>query len=190
MTDDRTQRVIWAAGAALIALPAVVLGFGAPVWLGVLLALVAALAVLLMAPIGPIRRAPRTPALKAVLRDAEPALVKLAELEQGRLRGPPEAIAASARRMIAEVRAEPGRLAAVQRMLAHYLPKAAEIAALHAALGDEPAHAARRAEIEALLTRLAQAFRDAEGALDAQDLRVIDTELKLMRDSLDEDFAR
>jgi hypothetical protein len=200
---EREDLPLLAGGAAaLLVLPAAVLGLGAPLWAGLALALAAfggfaalpaAQGALTLS--GPGVRAPLARSgLEAVQATAEPALERLAQaggrIAHGPTRTHVQALAQAGAAVLAEVRADPADLGLVQRFLTYYVPSAAQIADAYAALEEEGLAAPERlAALEALLGRLAQAGRRyAQVLLDAE-LQALQAEIDLVEAALREDLG-
>jgi hypothetical protein len=203
ISEERSRDLWFGALAAAIALPAAVIGFGAPLWLGLIIALVALAAVALIRPrlragvivegevVSPALATP----LKVALGDAAPAIARLEaaakRIGKAEARDRVARLAKAGRLICADLEADPSGLPSVQRLLTYYLPRAAEMAEGYADL-ESPATAAspRLLEVEAVLEKLEDAFRHYAQLLHEDDLRGLDAEMKLIREALDEDLRR
>lgn len=198
---DHEAGVLAGAGAAVLALPVLVLALGAPVWGGLLGALAAGAAAASVgtalrraSPLGRREAAGRS-AVEAVLAEAEPALERLREATPGLARASAvrtraERIAATAETLIAEVQEEAARLSAVQRLLTYYLPSAAGIVEGYRLLETGGvARPDRRAALEQVLAKLDDAFRQGAQRLMDEDLRLLDGEIRLIEEALKEDLG-
>lgn len=131
-------------------------------------------------------------ALAAVAAEAEPALERLDRfvevMPKNLTRDRVQAIASDARKLLEHVRTEPERLMAVQRAFTYYLPRTADLAEGYQALRLRDIRSPERlAAIEDVIAKLQGAFEHFQDQLDEQDLRVLDAEVKLVRDSIAED---
>ncbi len=193
---DAGPYVLGAALAALI-LPAMVLGLSAPLWLGVATALAVLIGVVGAAKIQHRRQSPTHAAhapVRAALDDAAPALDRLETAAAGirafTTRVHVARIADAARLIVDRVSEDPSILAAVQRVLTYYLPRAAAIAesyrVLEARGGADPARVAR---MEAIIARLDTAFQHYADRLADDALRLLDLEIRLMDGALKDDLG-
>lgn len=197
---DHEAGVLAGGGAAVLTLPVLVLGLGAPVWGGLLGALAAGAAAASVgtvirraSPAGRIEAAGRN-AVEAVLAEAEPALDRLRDaapsLPKGIVRTRAERIATTARTLIEDVQAEPARLSTVQRLLTYYLPSAAGIAEGYRVLEAQGSvRPDRLSAMEAVLAKLEDAFRQGAQRLMDEDLRLLDGEIRLIEEALREDLG-
>jgi hypothetical protein len=132
---------------------------------------------------------------RKVLTDATP-LVERLEASGGRIGTPGTAgrvkrLAETARAIIAGVEADPNRLVSVQRFLTYYLPQAVELAENYAVLERKRSpDPARKAEAEALIGKLDEAFSHYADTLLESDLADLDVQLRLLQSSLKEDLGQ
>lgn len=201
-------RYLVAAVAAIVALPVFVLGFGAPVWLGLLTAAaIFAVLALFAAVRTPMINANRqaaglakptakgAPAVRAAFSDALPALARLEGViestPKNQLRDRLERIAETGRTIIGEVEADPGRLSAVSRLLTYYLPRTADLAEAYAQLRERGVEAPeRRAAMDDVLVKLEDAFVHYADRLVDDDMKGVDVDIRLLNEALREDLGR
>jgi hypothetical protein len=204
-TRGLVQRYVLGGLAALLLLPIFVLGFNAPLWMGLVaagmvfgaVALFASVRTSLEAPSGAggaLKSPGKSAALKLVFADALPALERLDAVVEATpknlIRDRLERMAALGRKILAEVEADSSRLPAVQRLLTYYLPRAAEIAAGYAELREKEGRGqARFAAIEDVLAKMEDVFKHYAERLVDEDMRDLDTEIKLVKESMDEDLG-
>jgi hypothetical protein len=200
-------RYVLAAAAAVIALPVFVLGFQAPVWLG-LGAAVAIFAVLALfaAVRTPMINAKRQaaglarpdakggPAVRAAFADALPALSRLERAiettPKNQLRDRLERISETGRKIIIEVEEDPARVSAVSRLLTYYLPRTADLADAYVQLRERGVEApARRAAMDAVLVKLEDAFLHYADRLVDDDMKGVDVDIRLLNEALKEDLG-
>lgn len=126
-----------------------------------------------------------------VIADAQPALTRIktaAGVATGGLGEQLRRIAATADQIARALEADPARLAEVQRAFTYYLPSAADLIGARGGLvasGDT----ARVAEIDTMIGRLDAAFTDFLAKMQGQDARAIDIDIRLLEQSLDQEFA-
>lgn len=126
-----------------------------------------------------------------VIADAQPALIRIkaaAGVAQGGLGDQLRRIASTADQIARALEADPARLAEVQRAFTYYLPSAADLIGARGGLvasGDT----ARVAEIDTMIGRLDAAFADFLAKMQGQDARAIDIDIRLLEQSLDQEFA-
>lgn len=126
-----------------------------------------------------------------VIADAQPALTRIktaAGVAEGGLGEQLRRIAATADQIARALEADPSRLAEVQRAFTYYLPSAADLIGARGGLvasGDM----ARVAEIDTMIARLDAAFCDFLAKMQGQDARAIDIDIRLLEQSLDQEFA-
>jgi 5-bromo-4-chloroindolyl phosphate hydrolysis protein len=141
--------------------------------------------------IGPLLGSRNAP-VRSALQEALPALARLDEtapqIEAFSVRLEADSIIATGRRVVDDVRRAPEKLPAVQRLLIYYLPRAADLLGAYRVLEAAGAEPERRADIEALIPRLGEAFRRYAERLDEDDLRLLDLEIRLVDESLKEDL--
>ncbi len=193
---DAGPYVLGATLAALI-LPAMVLGLSAPLWLGVVAALAALIGVVAAAKVQHRRQTPTHAAhapVRAALDDAAPALDRLdaaaSSIRIFATRVHVGRIADAARLIVNRVNEEPSILAAVQRVLTYYLPRAAAIAESYRILeARDGADPARMARMEAIIARLDTAFQHYADRLADDALRLLDVEIRLVDAALKDDLG-
>lgn len=197
------QRYLLAMGAAALAMPVFVLGFGLPVLAGLVGAVAIFSALALVAavrakPEAERRRASlrglRDRAARAALSEAMPAIERLeqvaAALPKSQVRERLTRIHALAARITEQVAQDPALLAPAQRVLTYYLPRAAEFAEGLAALRERGRGETTRArDVEDMLAKLEAAFAHYADQLADEDLRLLDTELKLVSEAIREDLG-
>lgn len=126
-----------------------------------------------------------------VIADAQPALTRIktaAGVAEGSLGDQLRRIASTADQIARALETDPGRLAEVQRAFTYYLPSAADLIGARGGLvasGDT----ARVAEIDTMIGRLDAAFCDFLAKMQGQDARAIDIDIRLLEQSLDQEFA-
>lgn len=98
-------------------------------------------------------------------------------------------IAAIGTRVCQAVAAQPAGFDAAQRALTYHAEKAAQLAQM-AGLSGSAADTDRMANVRRILSRMERLFEETEEALQAEDLREVDLDLKLMDQALDEDLNR
>lgn len=195
----------WIAGGtvAAVLVPALSLGLGAPfaVALGVAV-LAGAGAVLALAPRSPLdgftgnamARA-KVELVTELLAEARPIAERLEEtglsLETRAVGERVRHLAGMARRILAGLEADPLKVDRVRRFLTYYLPRAAEMADAYARLETRATPDTERIGMtRAIIERLDDAFtKYADNLIDA-DLDGLDVELKLLRQSLDDDLGQ
>lgn len=204
-----TGRYLLAAGISVVTLPVFVLGFGAPVWLGLLtsgavfavLALFAAVRTPMInaerGAAGQATPAPRgaSPAVKAAFDEAIPALVRIeqviARTPKNQLRDRLQRIVETGRAIILEVEEDSTRVSAVARLLTYYLPRTADIATAYEQLRERgDAAPDRRAAIEDVVEKLEDAFVHYADRLADDDMKGVDVDIRLLNESLKEDLGR
>lgn len=84
------------------------------------------------------------------------------------------------------LRADPSRLSDAQRVFTYYLPALGNLLTARGTVGGD---AGRVAEIDRMVGQIAQAFRDVAGRLQGQDARSLDIDLKLLEQSLSDEFG-
>lgn len=126
-----------------------------------------------------------------VIADAQHALTRIktaAGVADGELGVQLRRIAGTADQIARALEADPSRLSEVQRAFTYYLPSAADLIGARGGLvasGDT----ARVAEIDTMIGRLDAAFADFLAKLQGQDARAIDIDIRLLEQSLDQEFA-
>lgn len=195
--EDAAPYILGATLAAL-ALPALVLGLSAPLWLGLGAAVAILAGAVALAQTARLRT--RAPALPGGLSPARAALVEAATA-LSRLDAAAPAIHASAPRAYAQqiaqaahtivgaVEADPAVLAEMQRVLTYYLPRAATIVESYGVLEARGGDDARLARIEALLAKLDSAFHHYADRLPEQALHLLDVEIRLVDAALRDDLG-
>ena len=196
--EDAAPYILGAALAALV-LPALVLGLSAPLWLGVMAALLIVAGAIVAARL---RRRRETLALappgrrlpaRAALADAHVALAHLdasAHAIHARdTRRHAQRIADAARVIVHGVDADPAALAAMQRVLTYYLPRAAAIVESYRVLEGHGGDPARLRRIEAILAKLDAAFHHYADRLADDALRLLDVEIRLVDAALKDDLG-
>lgn len=203
-TRGLAVRYLLAAVAAAIVLPVFVFLLAQPLWMGLVAAAIVFVALALFsavqkpapARVSTVRLAQGQRAvLDAVMADARPALDTLADVitttPKNAVRDRLEAIKTVADDVVAQVEAEPERLASVQRLLTYYLPRTAEIAAAYEELrARRTPDAERMKAIEDVLAKMQTAFAHFAGKLIDDDMRGLDADLKLIDAALKEDLGR
>ncbi len=198
-----SQRYLLALGAAALAMPIFVLGFGLPALAGFVGSLAIFCALALFAAVRPggaaKRAAPKLNGLRdkparAALADAMPAIEAIeavwTALPKGAVRDRLFRIHAEASRIADTVARDPTLLPPAQRVLTYYLPRAAEFAEGLAEMRAQGRGASARAkEVEDILVKLEAAFAHYAAQLIDEDLRLLDTELKLVSEAIQEDLG-
>lgn len=198
------QRYLLAMGAAALAMPLFVLGFGLPVLAGLAGSVAIFSGLALFAAVQdqakPRSRAPalkglRDKAARAALADAVPAIERLeqvwTDLPKGATRDRLFRIHGYATRIAEKVANDPTLLVPAQRILTYYLPRAAEFAEGLAALRAQRRGDSHRArEVEGVLAKLEAAFAHYAEQLEDESLRLLDTELKLVSQAIRDDLGR
>lgn len=194
---------IFSAGAASAALlPTLVFAVHAPLWAAAVGAVTAfGGLVLVLSPKRPFEgvdpkriSAGRLAVVRAAVDDAQPALEQL-EQAAGRIRdkavkGRVTAIAVAGRGVIADLETAPEGLAAVQRLLTYYIPRAGELAQGYAQMEARGVGDERRAGIAELLVKLKDAFDHYRDQQADQELRALDVDMRLVGDALREDLGQ
>ncbi|MES1202244.1 MAG: 5-bromo-4-chloroindolyl phosphate hydrolysis family protein [Pseudomonadota bacterium] len=188
-----------AAGAVL--LPTLVFGLGAPLWLAVVGAGAAFGGVtLLMGPRNPLDGFDpakigegRAAVLRAALADVLPALERLdnasARINSAATHARVAAIAKAGRAAVAELEKAPESLSSVQRLLTYYIPQSADLAEGYAEMEARGIGRERRTAIDDLLVKLEAAFAHYRDQLADNELRALDTDIKLVGEAITEDIG-
>lgn len=125
-----------------------------------------------------------------IIKDAEPSRTRLeaaASVGAGALGGRLRNMVSKVRDVEAGLKSDPSRLSDVQRLFTYYLPATADLLAARgsvAASGDEK----RLAEIDMMIGKLDLAYCDFADRLKGHDVRNLEIDLRLLDQSLDEEF--
>jgi hypothetical protein len=195
----------WIAGgaAAAVMVPALSLGLGAPFIVALGVAVLAGGGIVLaLSPRSPLDGFTGNAMARAkvelateLLAEARPIAERLedtgANLKSRTVGERVRHLAAVANRILAGLEADPLKVDRVRRFLTYYLPRAAEMADAYARLETRANPDTERIDLtRAIIERLDDAFtRYADNLVDA-DLDGLDVELKLLRQSLDEDLGQ
>ena len=196
--EDAAPYILGAALAAFV-LTALVLGLSAPLWLGVAAALLILAGVFVAARVRRRREARalappgRLLPARAALTDAAVALAHL-DASAHAIRTPAtrrhaQRIADAARVIVDGVDADPAALAAMQRVLTYYLPRAAAIVEGYRLLEGRGGDEARLRRIETILAKLDRAFQHYADRLADDALRLLDVEIRLVDAALKDDLG-
>mgnify|MGYP005812086085 CR=1 FL=1 len=194
----------WIAGgaAAAILLPSLAIGIGMPFWIALLVSALAGGGIVAM--MAPRRRFAELDASGAargriefareLLTEAEPLTERMETAATAiRTRAVAERVrhlVKIARDIFAAIERDPLRVDRVRRFLTYYLPRAAEITDAYVALERSAVpDTARLAATGELIDRLDVAFTRYAANLQDADLDRLDIELKLLKNSLDEDIG-
>lgn len=190
---------------AALALPLLALGLNLPLWLSALVAVAIGVGVWLVAPglLGGAKGGledeavleARSEAVRELLRDGQAALDRLRAaarlVKDGDMKGGLNTLAASADRVLAQVRSDPDRAMAVRRLMSFYLPNAASLAEGWRSLEDRSAPSdARMAQTRDTVKALNQAFTRFEDQAAEPQLKTLDLDLKVLNDALKSDLER
>lgn len=195
----------WIAGGtvAAILVPALTFGIGAPfaISLGVA-ALAGAGIVLALKPRSPLDGFTGSAMARAkvelateLLAEARPIAERLEEtgsaLKTEAIGERVLHLAGVAQRILAALEADPLKVDRIRRFLTYYLPRAAEMADAYARLETRTSPDAERlASTSSIIERLDDAFTKYADSLVDADLDGLDVELKLLRQSLDDDLGQ
>jgi 5-bromo-4-chloroindolyl phosphate hydrolysis protein len=198
-----SNNLVLAGGVSAVVLPSLVLGLGAPLWLGLIGAVAAFGGVAFLAQpnnlledFDPARIGKgQFATIRAVLTDALPALDRIEhafpKIKARAMHDHAEKIAAAARRIVADLEKEPQRLSTVQRALTYYLPRAADIVDGYLALEQRGTRDAKRfVDMEAIAAKLVDAFEQFADKLLDDELRGLDADIKLVDEALQEDLGK
>ncbi|MCA3694368.1 hypothetical protein [Aquidulcibacter sp.] len=128
---------------------------------------------------------------QAVIEDAKPALVRLeaaASVAEGELGARLRNMVARVKEVEMGLRQDPSKLSDVQRLFTYYLPATADLLSARGAVagGADPA---RLAEIDTMIGKLDLAYTDFASRLRGHDARSLEIDLRLLDQSLDDEFA-
>jgi hypothetical protein len=126
-----------------------------------------------------------------IIADAAPARAQLdaaAAVASGELGERLRRMSASTEQISRILASEPAKLHEVQRVFTYYLPAAADLIAARGGL-MAPEQSTRLAEVDAMLGRLDAAFADFLALAQGRDARSIDIDIRLLEQSLDQEFA-
>lgn len=126
-----------------------------------------------------------------IVEDAAPARVRLdaaAAVATGERGDRLRRMTANVRKVAEGLKQDPSKLNDVQRLFTYYLPATSD---LLAAVGAVTANGdtARAAEIDTMLGKLDEAFADFAQRIDGHDARSLAIDLKMLEQSLDQEFA-
>lgn len=188
--------------AAGVALPALAFGLGQPFLIS--FAISAAVffgLVLTLAPRRPLEGMSlkglsenRIALVRDLLEEAMPLADRLDEaarsIKDAALRQRFAHLASIARGIFATIESDPARLDKVRRFLTYYLPRAAEVSEGALALSQQrQPDPARLAQVVEVIGRLDEAFTRYSDSLMDADLDRLDLDLRLLKQSLDEDLV-
>jgi 5-bromo-4-chloroindolyl phosphate hydrolysis protein len=189
-----------AAGAVLV--PVLALGVGLPFVMACAAGVLAGGGlVLLLAPGTPFKALDASGVAKAkiefareLLTEADPFIDRLeASAKAIRARTVAERVrhlASVARGIFEAIEKDPLRIDRVRRFLTYYLPRASEMAEAYQNLEGSPrVEATRLNQTEEIIARLDTAFTEHAANLHVAELDKLDIELKLLKQSLDEDLG-
>lgn len=137
----------------------------------------------------------RAETARALIEDGAVALDRLrsagARMQDPEMRASVDRLAATAGRVLAEVRTAPAKAMGVRRLLTFYLPTAASLAEGWRSLEDRRTPSPERlAQTHETLLALNDAFDRFADELDAPRLETLDVDLRLLNDALNADLDR
>lgn len=135
--------------------------------------------------------APKPLIHREIIRDAKADRARLeaaASVADGTLGARLRNMVAMVKEVEAGLEADPSRLSDVQRLFTYYLPATADLLAARGAIAGSTDQA-RLAEIDTMIGKLDLAFTDFSQRLKGHDARTLDLDLRLLDQSLDEEFV-
>jgi hypothetical protein len=134
-------------------------------------------------------------ALATVEADAAAGLARLRTASDraraGEVRARLKRLAGIAERALDDLRTRPERAQATHRLFTYYLPRAADLGEAYAALEQRSVpEPDRLAEIEGFLAKMEEVFGQYADRVLETELMTLDAELRVLRQSLDEDLGR
>ncbi|GBF59416.1 hypothetical protein PbB2_03116 [Candidatus Phycosocius bacilliformis] len=140
----------------------------------------------------PVETSPASARLhESVIGDAKPALVRVeaaASVAEGELGARLRNMVARVKEVELGLRADPSKFGDVQRLFTYYLPATADLLVARGAVAGN-GDAARLAEIDAMIGKLDLAYTDFASRLRGHDARSLEIDLRLLDQSLDDEFA-
>jgi 5-bromo-4-chloroindolyl phosphate hydrolysis protein len=194
----------WIAGGAATAilLPLLAIGLGMPFWIALpVSALAGGGIVAVMAPKRVFARLDASGAARGriefareLLTESEPLTIRMqtaaAAIKARNVAGRVDHLVKIAADIFSAIERDPLRIDRVRRFLTYYLPRAAEIAEAYASLENSLVpDATRLAATGELIDRLDVAFTRYAASLQDADLDKLDIDIKLLKNSLDEDIG-
>ncbi len=197
----RGESTLLAGGAAAVALPVLALGAHLPLLVAGAVSAAVFAGVWLLSP-GPTSRGLDVDALteaqggtaRALTADAQGSLDRLRAAGKGvrdpQMKAAVDKLAATAGRVLQDLRDAPDRVMAVRRLLTFYLPNAASLAEGWRALEATARPSAERvAQTRSTMAALDEAFTRFADDLQAPQLQTLDLDLKVLNDALKADVA-
>jgi 5-bromo-4-chloroindolyl phosphate hydrolysis protein len=147
------------------------------------------------APTPEVAKAPLDPVVRHVLDGAAPDIERLegarAKIRTSGVSRQLERLTMLVRAAATELESRPDRVGASHRLFTYYLPRAAEIAETYARLEAAPIPDPERLlSIETTLGAMETAFRHFSDEVVAEDMRVLDIDLKALNDAINEDLGK
>jgi hypothetical protein len=202
MSLSRGTAILLAAVAAAIAFPATAIGLNLPLWLSGALSVGAFGGMYLVMRAGARPAAITDGALadavlqtgRGLLADATAALDRLkrvhAQVRDPGMRSQIGELYATGQKVVADVRADPGKAMAVRRLLTFYLPNAASLAEGWVALeGRAIPSPERMTQTAGTLRSLNEAFHRFSDDMGEPQMQTLDIDLKVVNDALKSDLA-